>query len=177
MLYLTVFSLGLFLTQWKKEGNPWKKDRAFLLLIVVNIFLGIIPSALTNSELPNSLRIVGSWPFMCLLTGYWMYQLQHRWRMVGLAAVIAGSLFFVSFQKVYFGVYQQESKGMFSFWTLDQANAAKSDEDWMKFMILYHGQDYHFRYFLMHYRADTCTSTRLKWEKQRDLLASLHLNF
>ncbi len=176
-LFAAFFFLGILLTKWGRERNPWVKDWMLLLWIVVNIFLGIIPSALTNSELPNSLRIVGSWPFVCLLTGYFMVQLQQRWCYLGVVLVLVGVLFFVSFQKVYFGQYQQESKGMFSFWTLDQANAAKTDEDWMKFMIMYRGQDYHFRYFLIHYRKDSCTSTRLKWEKQGDLLVSLHLNF
>lgn len=174
-ILLIPISLLFLLIKPLRSENPWNKNRWFLLWVIFNIFLGIIPSALTNSELPNSLRIVGSWPFTCLLTGYGMWFLQRLWAPLGLAATLAGGVFVVSLMRVYFDVYPDESKGMFSFWTLEQANAAKTEEDWQKFMLMYHDQDYHFRYFLMHYRHDTCTSTRLKWERQRDLLERLHL--
>ncbi len=170
-----MFSALLFWVRPLRDHNPWQQQKGFLFFLLANIFLGIVPSALTNSEIPNSLRIIGSWPFMCLFTAYFMHWLQRWFWPLGLMAIIVGFLFFTSFSKVYFGVYQQESKGMFDFWSKDQADAAKTQEDWTKFMIMHYDRDYHFRYFLMQYRKDTCTSTLLKWEKQRQILDSLHL--
>jgi hypothetical protein len=174
-LILCIGSLLMLLIKPLRKQSPWAVDAALLLLIIMNIFLGIVPSAFTNSELPNSLRIVGSWPFLCLLTGYFMWQLERWWWPLGLAVLLAGVLYFVSFSKMYFGTYQEESKGMFSFWTLDQANAAKTEDDWHKFMLMYRHHDYHFRYYLMHYRKDTCISTRQKWFRQAELLHAMNI--
>ena len=159
----------------KNLSNPWSKDSLFLVFLLANILLAIIPAALTNSELPHALRIDGGWPFLCLLTGYFMYRWWHGWKPLFVIGFITGVLFLMAFVKAYFGPYQEQSKGMFSYWTKEQADAAKTEEDWNKFMLMYNNQDYHFRYFLMNYRSDTCTSTRLKWEKQRDLLISLNM--
>ena len=176
-LILCLFWALLFWIQPLRKYNPWQGQSLFLLFLLVNIFLGIVPAALTNSEIPNSLRIVGSWPFMCLLGAYFMHHLQRWFWPLGLIAVIVGIMFFSAFAKTYFTVYREESKGMFSYWANDQVAAAKTEEDWRNFMLAYSTQDYHFRYFLMHYRSDKCTSTRLKWERQRDLLQSLHLYY
>ena len=59
---------------------------------------------------------------------------------------------------------------MFAYWTLEQANELKTDEDWLKFIILYRYKDYTARYFLMQYRALSCTQSRNMWEGMRDLL-------
>jgi hypothetical protein len=174
-LICCLLSVLLLLIPLTRTKSPWFQDTAFLVLMIVNIFLAIIPAAITNSELPNSLRIVGGWPFMCLLTGYFMWRLQRFFAPLGLVFVIAGCIFFISLLKVYFVSYQEESKGMFSFWTLDQAKAAKSEQDWQNFMLLYRRDDYHFRYYLIHYRNETCTSTRLKWERQAEILQRLHV--
>ncbi len=172
-LVVCVVTLGFFI--FKPKTSPWSKDGLFLTFLLANIFLGIIPAALTNSEIPHALRIDGGWPFLCLLTGYFMYRCWEWCKPLFIVAFIAGVVFLAAFVKIYFGPYQMESRGMFSYWTKDQADAAKTEEDWSKFMLMYNNQDYHFRYFLMNYRADTCTSTRIKWERQRDLLISLNL--
>jgi len=164
----------LFWTKPLKRHNPWFEHMGFLLFLIVNIFLGIVPSAVTNSEIPNTLRVVGSWPFMCLLSAYFLYRLQRLCWPLGLVAITLGLLFLTSFTKVYFGVYQQESKGMFDYWSKDQADSAKTEEDWTKFMVWHYDRDYHFRYFLMQERADTCSSSLLKWQKQRKILDTLH---
>jgi hypothetical protein len=106
-----------------------------------------------------------------------MYHLQRKFWILGIAAVLAGILFTVSFGKVYFGPYKEESKGMFSYWALEQAKAAKTDEDWLRFMFAYNNQDYHYRYYLMQYRGETCSDTDIKWQKQRKFFQEHHLNF
>jgi len=151
--------------------NPWIGQSALLVLCLANIFLGVIPAAITNSEIPHSIRCVGGWPFLCLLVAYFIYYLQQRFWPLGLAAVVAGVMFYSAVTKMYFSSYQQESKGMFGYWTMEQARAAKTEEDWQKFMLMYSGQDYHFRYFMIHQRkTDNCSSSKLKWDTLREIL-------
>ena len=59
---------------------------------------------------------------------------------------------------------------MFAYWTLDQANTLKTDEDWLKFVLLYRRQDYNARYFLMQYRGVSCTQSKNIWEGVNDFL-------
>ena len=61
---------------------------------------------------------------------------------------------------------------MFGYWTLEEANQLKNDQDWLKFLLMYSHQDYNARYFLMQYRGLTCTQSRNVWEGIRDLLIS-----
>jgi hypothetical protein len=79
-------------------------------------------------------------------------------------------LFAAVFFHVYFRVFSQEGKGMFAYWTLDQANELKTDEDWMKFVMVYRRQDYNARYFLMQYRRVGCTESKDIWVNVNDLL-------
>jgi hypothetical protein len=176
-LMLGVVSLLMLFIRPLKEHCPWRTDTAFLLLLLANIFLAIIPSAMTNSEIPHALRMDGGWPFLCLLTGYFIVWLQRYSWPIGVAVLFAGILFFLSYSKDYFKRYPEESKGMFSFWTLDEVKQIKTDEDWAKFMVRYYGQDYHFRYFLMHHKGYSCKESRVMWinmlkflKKEREVL-------
>ena len=72
--------------------------------------------------------------------------------------------------KPLFILYPQESKGWFSYWTKEEALNAKTGEDWLKFMVHYKEQDYHFRYYLMNYHGESCSSSRAKWIKMREML-------
>jgi len=146
-------------------------QKYFLCFLAVNILIGVIPSALTT-DLPNSLRIICAWPFVCLLSGYLLWQAcEHCWGL-WIGAFILSILFAMAFFRVYFFVYPQDSKGFFSYWTLEQANQIKTDEDWLKFVYFYRHDDYHARYFLMQYRGLTCTQSRNLWEGMRDFLIS-----
>ncbi|MEI7998731.1 MAG: glycosyltransferase family 39 protein [Candidatus Omnitrophota bacterium] len=145
-------------------------DKWWLIFILANFLIGIIPASLTNSGLPSSLRTVGAFPFSCLLTGYGLWMLCRRWKIFFPVAVLLGCLFSFMFLKTYFTLYPEESKGWFGFWTKEEALNAKTDKDWMLFMVHYQDQDYHFRYYLMNYHGDTCTSSRVKWQKLREVL-------
>ena len=174
-------AIGLFfglmlLLKTGRKNNPLIAHWPWLVFLLVNILIGVVPVALTNSEIPNSLRIMGSWPFMCLLSAFLIGQACERWWGLWLAAVLITVLFAFSFLKVYFQVYPEEGKGMFSYWTLDQANQIKTDDDWFKFMVVYRHDDYNVRYFLMQYRGLTCTQSHKMWEGMRDFLSS-HIIF
>lgn len=162
----------MLLIKKNRSQNPLVLQRSFLLFLIINILIGVFPAALTNSELPNSLRITGSWPFVCLLSGYLLWQACERWW--GMWIVTCGlSVFYaVFFFNIYFKVFPEEGKGMFGYWTLDEANQIKTDEDWLKFLYIYRFQDYNARYFLMQYRKVSCTDSGVMWENMKNILQS-----
>ena len=162
----------MLLFKKSRPNNPLVLQKYFICFLVVNILIGVVPSALTT-DLPNSLRIIGAWPFMCLLSGFLLWQACQRWWGLWIGTCVLSVLFALAFFKVYFQVYPQESKGFFSFWTLEQANRAKTDEDWLKFLLTYRYDDYHARYFLMQYRGLSCTQSRNAWEGMRDYLMKI----
>ncbi len=162
----------LLLLVRKYGQNPLIKERIFLIFLCLNVLIGIAPAALTTTELPNALRIVGAWPFMCLLVGFLLWQACERLWLMWPVIVLTALLFANSFFNVYFKVYPKESKGMFNFWTLDEANKAKTEEDWLRFMVRYRHDDYHARYFLMQYRHFSCSESKSMWDNLRTLLTS-----
>jgi len=162
-LAICLIFLVMLLTKLGRKNNPLLVYWPWVVFLVVNILIGIVPAALTNSEIPNSLRISGSWPFVCLFSGFFLWQACERCWGMWLVTVLITSLFAFAFLKVYFQVYPQEGKGMFAYWTLDQANQLKNDEDWLKFVMLYRYQDYNARYFLMQYRKISCTQSNNIW--------------
>ena len=153
-----------------RNNNPLILQNSFILFLLANILIGVVPAALTNSELPNSLRITGSWPFMCLLSGFLLWQACENWWGAWIGTSILSILFAVMFFNIYFKVFPQEGKGMFAYWTLDQANTLKTDEDWLKFVLLYRRQDYNARYFLMQYRGLSCAQSKNMWDGVNDFL-------
>jgi hypothetical protein len=164
---LGLVSLLFFLVFRSKDTAPHHR---WLLFAAINFFLGIVPASLTNSANHMSLRTIGSYPFLSLLSGYGLWQLCRCWTFSLAATALTGMVFAFLFLRVYFFVYPGESKGWFSFWTKEEALNAKTDEDWIKFMVRYADDDYHFRYYLINYHRETCSSSRAKWSKVRELL-------
>jgi hypothetical protein len=171
LLLLLVWVLMLLVPKYR-SNNPLVLQKTFVLFLIINILIGVVPAALTNSELPNSLRITGAWPFVCLLSGFLIWQACERWWGLWVATCILSLLFAVLFFNIYFRIFPQEGKGMFGYWTLEEANQVRTDEDWTKFVLLYRYQDYNARYFLMQYRHLSCTQSRNVWEGMRDFLQS-----
>lgn len=169
LIILAVFlCLAVLRPGWR--ANPVIQNRGWLIFLVVNILIGIVPSALTNQELPHALRICGAWPFMMLLTGsmwFWAAEsVRLLWPVLAVCGAICGGL--LVFQ--YFTVYQQESKGMFAFWIKDAAEKLQTQEDWQKFMLVFHRKNYHIRYFLVHRLGLTCKQANdLWWQVHDDL--------
>jgi len=164
--------LLMLLTKSGRKNNPLITHGHWLVFLIVCILIGVVPAALTNSEIPNSLRIMGSWPFMSLLSGYLLWQSCERWWGMWLLTLLITALFAFAFLKVYFQVYPQEAKGMFGYWTLEQANQLKTQEDWLKFVYLYRHDDYNARYFLMQYHGLSCTQSENLWDGMRKFLTS-----
>lgn len=164
---LLVF-LGLAFLRRSWADNPVIKNRRWLLFLAANFFIGIIPSALTNQELPHALRICGSWPMMMLFTGFmWWSATQYLaalWPAVALAGILSGGI--LSYQ--YFTIYPQESRGMFDFWIKDTAEKLQTQEDWQQFLMIFHRRNYHCRYFMVNRLKLSCKQANDIWWKLHD---------
>jgi hypothetical protein len=162
LLILIVFLILAFLpNSW--DQNPVIKKQRWLLFLAANFFIGIIPSALTNQELPHALRICGSWPFMMLFTGFMWWTaaecLSVLWPIIALVGVLSSGV--LAYQ--YFMIYPQESRGMFDYWIKDTAENLKTQEDWQHFLLYFHRQNYHCRYFMVHRLGMTCKQANDAW--------------
>lgn len=162
LVILAVFVLlAVFRPSWRQ--NPAVKNRRWLLFIAVNFFIGIIPSALTNQELPHALRICGSWPFMMLFTGFMWFSaaacLTALWPVAALTGILCAGV--LAYQ--YFTIYPKESRGMFDFWVKDAAEQLKTQDDWQKFLLIFHRRNYHCRYFMVHRLGMTCKQANDIW--------------
>jgi len=150
--------------------NPVIKHRRWLLFLAANFFIGIFPSALTNQDLPNALRICGSWPFMMLFTGLMWWSagqcLMVLWPAIALTGILCGGLLMYQ----YFAIYPQESKFFFGSWAKDIAESLKTPEDWKNFLITFHQQQYHCRYFLAHQLGMTCKEAKDEWQQASEYL-------
>ena len=167
LIILMVFLiLGFLRPSW--AYNPVVKNRRWLLFLAANFFIGIIPAALTNQELPHALRICGSWPFMMLFTGFMWWAaaqcLAALWPVMALAGLLCSGVLVYQ----YFTIYPQESKGMFDFWVKDTAEKLQTQEDWQKFMLAFHRRNYHIRYFMVHRLGLTCKQANDIWWKLHD---------
>ncbi|NTV30231.1 MAG: hypothetical protein HGA80_09145 [Candidatus Omnitrophica bacterium] len=146
--------------------------RRFIALLVVCILIAIVPAALTNEGLPHSLRTIGAWPFVMLLSGWGLWQGSRLVPAFNMAGVVLSGIFALALLNVYFREYPQKSRGMFGFWTREEVMAARTEEDWLRFMYRYRAQDYHFRYYLMNNKGLGCSQTRDMWFTLRDYLAA-----
>ena len=157
-------ALGWIRLEGKKEAG------ARVIFLIVCILIAIMPAAFTTDGLPHSLRTVGAWPFVILLTSFGLWQVGRHFPAMIPVGVLIAAVFAVALLNVYFREYPQRSKGMFGFWTRDEASAARSEEDWMRFMYRYRYQDYHFRYYLMNDKGLSYSKTREMWFSLRDYL-------
>jgi len=169
LVILMVFLvLALLKPSWML--NPVINNRAWLIFLAVNFFIGIIPSALTNQELPHALRICGSWPFTMLFTGFMWYSAAECaafiWPLLALSGVLCAGV--LAYQ--YFMIYPLESKGMFDFWVKEKAEELKTQEDWQQFLLVFHRRNYHERYFMVHRLGMTCKQANDTWWQLHDQL-------
>lgn len=135
----------------------------FTIFLVICILIAIVPAALTNEGLPHSLRTIGAWPFVMLLVSLGLWQASRLLPGVMPVGIMVSAIFAGALLNVYFREYPEKSKGMFGFWTREEASAARSEEDWLRFMYRYRHQDYHFMYYLMNKKGMGCATSREMW--------------
>jgi 4-amino-4-deoxy-L-arabinose transferase-like glycosyltransferase len=168
VILLVFLSIALFRPAWRQ--NPVITNRGWLIFLAVNFFIGIIPSALTNQELPHALRICGSWPFMMLFTGFMWWAAAQCVTVIWPALALAGILCAGVLAYQYFMIYPLESKGMFDFWVMEKAQQLKTQDDWQQFLLVFHRRNYHERYFMVHRLGMTCKQANDIWWQLHDQL-------
>ncbi|MBF0504039.1 MAG: hypothetical protein HQL14_02945 [Candidatus Omnitrophica bacterium] len=171
--------LAIGLLCWKvesvREVNPWRIYGKWLGASWFCFLLGIVPSALTHLDVPNALRMCLAWPFLCLITGLTISCVSQRFVLV---TFLMGSLLLgdtVLFINDYFRYYPERSKGMFSYWIYDEAQTLKTPQQWLNFLVKYHVQDYHERYFLMNNLGQGCAQSYEAWKNIGVIIDRLNL--
>jgi hypothetical protein len=147
------------------------KKRAFTTPIVmlfaflaVNFLIGILPATLVSIENPHPLRTLGAWPFAMLATGIIVHKSIERYLWAALPATVISICFSLVFVTQYFKYYPKDSIGMFMIWTVNEAQNAKTTEDWMTFLYRNHMAMFTSRYFLMRYKGQTCQEAKDTWQ-------------
>ncbi len=140
-----------------------KIDRKLALILGLVTLAGIVPSALTNSELPHNVRISGSWPFFMLLVGHILACASRNWKWVLPASLLISWAFAIIFCCTYFRQYPQESKWMFRFQVMEEAKAAKTDRQWMDFLYKNKEDIWNCWYYLMRYKNMSCAEATKTW--------------
>ncbi|MBP9854009.1 MAG: glycosyltransferase family 39 protein [Candidatus Omnitrophica bacterium] len=155
--------LIFYLFQWKAIS---RRQSGIMVFLIMALILSIVPSALTWEDIPHSLRIICGWPFLVLLTGFILFKITElvspfRYVFLGLACA-----FILIYGKHYFFVYPKQTYYMFSSSAKVEALAAKTNEDWLKFIYRYRHQNFHLRYYLMNYlKGQNCSSTQALWKE------------
>jgi len=163
----TAWGIGALLLFWqwlrKPEDKYFKGYGRIILICIAGFFLSIVPASLTNSEIPNALRISLHWPLVSLLTGILIAQAQLQWRWIFVPALAVSLLFAYFFLGYYFAEYRKLSAGLFHPWIVRDAENIKTNEHWMGFLIKYRMKDYHSRYYLMNQRGKSCMESFEIW--------------
>lgn len=136
------------------------------VLLAGGVLLAIVPAALTWQDIPHALRMFLYWPFLSLGCGWILAVVCRRipWLAPGILATVV--VFGAVYLKHYFQVYPQRAYYMFSTFTKEEALAARTQEDWLKFIYRYRRQDYHARYYMMNYlKGQTCSSSQRAWQE------------
>lgn len=149
------------------------RGACWCLFLLAGFLLGIVPSALTTSDLPNSLRMMVSWPFAVLLASYGLWRMTEKWTLLSVPVLAVAVVFASFYLKDYFKNYNSYAGHWYQPWVKARALSAKTEMDWISFVASIHGQDYHVRYYLMRYHKDSCSSSREKYEQMRAFLRSI----
>lgn len=96
---LTLLGLiaGLVLMGMASLGKvrPDPRFYAYFNLVILGVFAGISPAALTWDSTPHALRAIGAWPFLAMMAAYGLRGLLVRaWASLLASAVLLVSLFF-----------------------------------------------------------------------------------
>lgn len=109
------------------------------LYLLFGVLAGVAPAALTWDSLPHSLRGIGSWPFVALLSGYGISLAEIRLpRFTPLVTVGLTSLFVGRYLWVYFAIYpadlqRPENRDWFSLTEFEIAEHAAATDGWEEF--------------------------------------------
>jgi len=176
---------------------PKKKNSEliFVIFLLINIVIGIIPAALTYTiGLPSAFRSAGALPFISLLAGYVLWKASEKWKYVLFGIVLISTIFSYKLLSHYYFVYPKLSQREFDAPLKNVALATKKKSElvstngeeptfgyqnpWDQFIWKY--WDYysfsrkglHLRYYLMNYRGETCSESRKDYVMHEKLFFS-----
>lgn len=161
--------VGATVFLWKKASTPdqdmfLRKERLWLIFLLANILICVIPAALTWQDIPHSLRVQAMWPLMVLLSGFVLDKAVQRFFIVLPAAIVLAVLFGLVYYPHYFNEYPGKTTGWFSYHSKLMAESAREITHWRKFVSIQRHQNFHMRYYLMNYKeGETCGSTLKVW--------------
>ncbi len=121
------FALLLSSRQNKEESL---RERNTLALLVIGVFAGLSPAALTWDSLPHALRASSAWPFFAILSAYGLAKIQEHFK-YSILIVSVLSLFFVyKFLYAFYFVFPIDGASFFDVETKEYALKAKTYDDW-----------------------------------------------
>jgi hypothetical protein len=88
-------------------------ERAVVLLSMLGVVAGVVPSALTWSAVPHAVRALGAWPFFASLAGYGWTRVFVGWPGLRMVVVGASAVLFAAYLNSMFRQYAQASAGYF----------------------------------------------------------------
>ncbi|HXV37485.1 MAG TPA: glycosyltransferase family 39 protein [Myxococcota bacterium] len=141
---------------WKSQLDPVAQQRlrAVIGLAALGILSGILPAALTWESLPHSLRAIGAWPFLCLLSGALLGVCVASWRWLPVAALAVAYGFSALFIAHYFARYPELSHLWWDTVVLDRAREAQISGDWSPFEASVRDAPLAAQYYRMHFGAE-----------------------
>ena len=88
-------------------------ERTIVLLSVLGVVAGVVPSALTWSAVPHGVRALGAWPFFASLAGFGWTRAFIPWPGVRIVVVGASAVLFAAYLTSLFRQYPQASASYF----------------------------------------------------------------
>ena len=143
---------------WKKKNmDAVKSDLSWALLLLAGFFIGLLPVAFTQYNVPNALRICAAWPFAILFVAFSLWRWSSKVRGLGIAAALIGAVFMAGYLQHYFTTYSQRNKLDFGVKHYAMARQAKTTVDWAKLVVACGDDAMKARYYLMQYSGASCT--------------------
>jgi len=158
---LVVYGLKL---KGSNKSHFLQEKGPILIWCIGGFFLALVPSAMTNSEIPNAARVSLCWPLVSLLAGVLISEIQKIYAWSSWFFLAVAVAFASLFLNDYFRKYPERSKGMFGYWVLEDARHIKNDQDMLKFLVKYRFHDFHARYFLMKEENLSCAESYRIWK-------------
>ena len=95
------------------RAAPNEPERIVVLLSVLGVVAGVVPSALTWSAVPHGVRALGAWPFFVMLAGYGWTRVFARWPRLRMVVVAGSAVLFAAYLASLFRQYPQASERYF----------------------------------------------------------------
>ncbi len=161
----------------KKVASP--ATMMLVGILFACFFIGILPCTITIMDyynLGNNMRSICAWPFAMIAFGMIMHKITQKWPWTWAPAILMVGLFSAVFLTQYFTMYPKEGALFFRAPSLEMAQKAKSDKDWLEFLFFHREDAFASRYFLMYYHKDDCMQARNIYESMNPVFKKMAEN-